>query len=120
MNSRRLYTAIIASGIFVTWGHFAQPAVAQEPAAPKAIPATSVAEPEPVHLSRGSEDVLKLTHAKLSDDVIVAFIKSGERRFNLTASEIVYLRQEGVSDRVLTAIIGPPPPAAAPAQPAVP
>jgi hypothetical protein len=59
----------------------------------------------PVQLSSGAADILKICRAKVNDDVTVAFIQNGDRRFNLTANEIVYLRQEGVSDRVLTAML---------------
>ncbi len=70
--------------------------------APAAIPETTQ---EPTQLSAGVEDVLKLTRAKVSDDVTIAFVQSGDRHYNLSASEILYLRKEGVSDRVLEAIL---------------
>lgn len=61
---------------------------------------------------------MKLSRAKINDDVTVAFIQNSERRFTLTASEILYLRQEGVSDRVLTAMLSQPSPITATPTPA--
>ena len=83
-------------------------------------PATATA---PVQLSSGAADILKLAHAKVNDDVTLAFIHSSGLRFDLTANEIVYLRSEGVSDQVLTAMLSQPaasapetPPPAAPTE----
>ena len=89
------------------WSHFAAAADTQETSTPKAAPVAAVIATEPVQLSRGAEDILKLSRAKVGDDVIVAFIEGGSRRFDLTASEIVRLRNEGVSDRVLAAMVNP-------------
>ena len=69
-------------------------------------PATSAASSVPaIRLSPGVEDLLKLSRAKVGDDVIVAFVHDPGRRYNLTADEIVYLRKEGLSDRVLAAML---------------
>jgi hypothetical protein len=69
-------------------------------------PATSAASAVPaIRLSPGVEDVLKLSRAKVGDDVIAAFVHDPGRRYNLTADEIVYLRKEGLSDRVLAAMV---------------
>src|SRR5580765_4239257 len=70
---------------------------------PDAIHAASSAQSSKIQLSYGVEDILKLLHANVSDDTIVAFIVSSGRVYNLSASEIVYLREQKVSDRVLTA-----------------
>jgi len=105
-------------------------ALSQEAATFGAVPPPS--NPLPVtgrvYLSSGAEDVLKLSRAKVHDDVIVAFIQNDSRRFSLSATEILHLRQEGVSDRVLTAMLGqrtadeppPPPPPATTAEASAP
>lgn len=112
----------IASGALVV--HCAKDVVAQESVKPAAPAATLVAA---VQLSSGAEEVLKLSRAKLSDDVIVAFIHSSGRQFGLNADKIIYLRKAGLSDRVLTAMLtqssrpaaapGAQPPVAAPFPP---
>lgn len=108
VNIRCFPAAAITAVTFAGWLHFAATAIAQESATPPAAPATS-----PLPLSSGTEDVLKLSRAKLGDDVTIAFIQNASHRYALTASEIIYLRKEGVSDRVLAAMISHQPGASA-------
>jgi hypothetical protein len=58
-----------------------------------------------VQLSVGVWDVLKLVQSKVEDDTTIAFINNSGTTYRLSASEIVYLRGQGVSDRVLTAML---------------
>jgi hypothetical protein len=58
-------------------------------------------------LSSGSAEILKLSRAKVSEDVTIAFIQNSGHRYALSASEILYLRSEGVSDRVLATMLNP-------------
>ncbi len=69
-----------------------------------ATAAEQVASPV-VQVSANVAEVLKLAHAQVNDDVIVAFVGSSKRTYILGANEIVYLRQQGVSDRVITAML---------------
>ncbi len=64
-----------------------------------------VAPANPVQLSPGSAEVVQLTKAKISDDTIIAFVQAHGHIYNLTAPEILALRSEGVTDRVITAMI---------------
>lgn len=66
---------------------------------------TAAAAPE---LSYGAQEVLKLEQAKVSDDVIVSYIRSSGLTYAMTADQIVYLRSQGVSNPVLTAMLGTP------------
>ncbi len=59
----------------------------------------------PVNLSPGVLDILKLSRAAVGDDVIIAFVMNSGKSYDLSASQIVYLKQEGVSDRVSAAIL---------------
>ena len=118
MKIRCFPAAVLVTATFALWAGHPTSVLAQGPTPPAAP-----APPEKVQLSSGAEEVLKLTRAKINDDITVAFVQSANRRFNLSANEIVYLRQAGVSDRVLTAMLSPqapvtaepppPPPAAA-------
>ena len=118
MNARCFPAAVITAATLALGVRFAATAAAQEPATPNSAPSPPPAAATPVQLSSGAQDVLKLARAKISDDVTVAFVQTSDRRFNLTASEIVYLRKEGVSDRVLTSMLTPQSqPAAAPQAP---
>ena len=67
-----------------------------------AVPAS---QPNPVPLSAGVEDILKLTRAHVSDDTIVAFIGYSGKIYNLSAPEVVHLQGQGVSERVLTTML---------------
>jgi hypothetical protein len=58
-----------------------------------------------VELSPGMAEVLKLGRAHASDEVIMAFISNSGRTYHLSVSEILYLRDQGMSDQVLTAML---------------
>ena len=68
------------------------------------------------------EDVVKLVHSGVSEEVVIARIKRYNRPFDLNPEEINELKKQGVSDAVLIYLLDPskpyappPPPAAAPA-----
>jgi opacity protein-like surface antigen len=102
-----------------------------KPATPSGSKETSTtSQSAPVQLSAGVQDVLKLVRSKVSDDVIVPFVNRSGVSYNLGAPEIIYLRGQGVSERVITAMLNqhgktpvttaptaPAQPPAAPAQP---
>ncbi len=75
-------------------------ALAQDSAATTAAPATP-----PATLPYGVEDVLKLSRAQVGDDTIINFVQNSGTVYNLGANDIVYLRKEGVSDRVIKAML---------------
>jgi hypothetical protein len=57
-------------------------------------------------LSYGAANVLKLAQANVGEETILAYVeKSGQAYGNLGADEIIYLRREGVSDRVLSTML---------------
>jgi hypothetical protein len=70
-----------------------------------------------VQLSPGVADILKLSRAALGDDSLTAFVSNSDATYNLRASEILYLREQGVSDRVITAMLNKPKVTSAPAAP---
>ncbi|MCC6819137.1 MAG: hypothetical protein IT579_00255 [Verrucomicrobia subdivision 3 bacterium] len=117
MNARRFPAAATTAAALAIGLCFAVTAGAQAPSSPS-IASIPPASTSAVAVANGTEDVLKLSRAKINDDVTVAFIQNSERRFTLTASEILYLRQEGVSDRVLTAMLSQPSPITATPTPA--
>jgi hypothetical protein len=69
-------------------------------------------------LSYGVPQILQLTQAKVSDDTIIAYIHNSGNSYGLDANQIIYLRQQGVSDNVLNTMLNQPKAASAPAQPA--
>jgi len=85
------------------------PVLAQDatspPANPGAAATASPSETRPVQLSSGVAEILKLERARLSDEVITAFIRNSGKIYSLSASEILYLREQGVSAPVVTAML---------------
>jgi hypothetical protein len=59
-------------------------------------------------LTYGASQILQLEHAQLKDDTIIAYIKTSGSSYLLNADQIIYLRQQGVSDAVLTAMLSQP------------
>ncbi len=59
----------------------------------------------PVQLSYGVPQILQLSQAKIGDSTIVAYIQNSGTIYSLNASEIVFLKQQGVSDAVITTML---------------
>jgi hypothetical protein len=81
-------------------------AVAQAPVTPS-TPAPNAASSASVvtKVPYGVDDVLKLSHAKVSEDIILSYIRSSGTVYNLSPSDLVYLKNQGVSDRVVNAML---------------
>ena len=60
---------------------------------------------EPVKLPYGVEDVLKLSRAQVSEDVITTYIHNTGTVYNLGPKDIVYLKEQGVSDRIINTMM---------------
>lgn len=67
-----------------------------------AIPPTP---PPGVTLTRPVEEVIKLSQSDLSESVIVLFVEKSPENFDLSATDILYLRDIGISPEVLTAML---------------
>ena len=84
---------------------------------PAAAPAKTAA-------SRGLavEDVIKMSKAGLSDDIIVQQIRKNAQAFDLTTDQLIQLKTASVSDRVIKVMMDPSKPevAAPPAIPSLP
>src|ERR1700747_3209088 len=59
----------------------------------------------PPALSPGVADVLKMADAKVDPDTIKAFIRSSPVPYNPSASEIIALKERGLSSDILTAML---------------
>src|ERR1017187_7678046 len=75
---------------------------AQEPTTTAQPAAASQPAPQ---LSYGVPQVLQLAQAKVSDGIIVNYIQNSGTIYSLKADEIVYLKQQGLSDNVLNAML---------------
>src|SRR6266699_3889998 len=96
-------------------GFAADTSTAQEPAAPKAAVTTGAATApaaasEPAagaeaKLPYGVADVLKLSRAQVGDEITLTYIQNSGTIYNLGPKDIVYLRDQGVSDRVINTML---------------
>lgn len=59
----------------------------------------------PAKLPYGVDDVLKLSHAQVSEDITLNYIHNSGTIYSLAPKDIVYLRNEGVSDKVISAML---------------
>src|ERR1039457_1249732 len=75
------------------------------PASAEAAAPAFTSETHPVLLSPGVPDILKLESARVSDEAITAFITNSGRIYHLSVSEILYLREQGVSAHVMSAML---------------
>lgn len=110
MKTRMFPMPLVAIASLALFGQSTMDLAAQNSSTSTTTPnvtvTASASAGSPVELSSGAAEVLKLARAQVNDDTIVAFVGSSRRTYNLGANEIVYLREQGVSDRVLTAMLG--------------
>jgi hypothetical protein len=69
---------------------------------------TSAAQTAPVQLSYGVSQIIQLSKAKVSEDTIVNYIRNSGSSYGMDASQIVYLKQQGVSDTVINTMLNQP------------
>jgi len=77
---------------------------------------TSAAQTAP-QLSYGVSQIIELSKAKVSDGTIVNYIRNSGSSYGMDASQIVYLKQQGVSDAVINTMLNQPRPVAQAASP---
>ena len=86
------------------------------PAAPESTPAPETEEPtpkveqripptQPANIATGVDEVAKLAQSGVSEEVILTYVERYPERFNVTADQIVYLNDLGVSTTVVTAML---------------
>jgi hypothetical protein len=56
-------------------------------------------------MSHGVQEVLQLSQAKVADSVIISYVQTSGNNYGLNAAQIIYLRQQGVSDGVINTMI---------------
>src|SRR6267154_4412620 len=80
----------------------AQAPAPENPGTPAQVPPQA---PVPSNLSAGVAEVMRLAEAGTSEDVVLAYIQNAGASFSLTADQILYLRDNGVSSAVITAML---------------
>jgi hypothetical protein len=59
----------------------------------------------PVPLSYGAEEIMKLSQAGVSPDTLRSFVEGSHLDYGLDAASIIYLREQGVPDPVIGAML---------------
>ena len=96
-SSRWRLLSGLGAVLLVSLSARAQSQTASAPSAPAPAPAVAA----PLKLPYGVADIIKLSRAQVSEDIIVKYIQNSGTIYTLGPQEIVYLRDQGVSDRVV-------------------
>ena len=102
MKTQNLRSLLLAIATVTALAFTAGNVAAQDSTATAQPAATSQPAPQ---LSYGVPQVLQLVQAKVSDSIIVSYIQNSGTIYSLNAGEIVYLKQQGVSDAALNAML---------------
>ena len=73
---------------------------AQAPGAPEQAQAAV-----PVDLSPGAAEVVRLASSGVGDDVVLAYIQNSQAPFSLSADNVLYLKDVGLSPQVTSAML---------------
>ncbi|HWX19572.1 MAG TPA: hypothetical protein VN578_06665 [Candidatus Binatia bacterium] len=87
-------------------GASASVTVQAAPAGPSsAAPAASASVTTAIKLPYGVDDVVKLSRAQISEEIILNYVRNSGTVYNLGPNDLVYLRNQGVSDHVVNAML---------------
>jgi hypothetical protein len=112
---QKMLAVMAVTGLTLT----ASTALAQDSSAKNTVQPAAVNAPVP-QLSYGVSQIVQLAQAKVSDDTIIAYIKNTGNSYGLDVNQIIYLRQQGISDAVITTMLNQPRPGVAVAMPTTP
>jgi hypothetical protein len=78
----------------------------QQTTLPKAAPKTGASKTgSAAGAGMTNQDVIRLVRAKIADDIIVAKIKQSKTKFDISVQGLVALKEAGVSDNLISAIV---------------
>ena len=95
--------AALALGV-LAFGMISAPA--QDSSASTTVVPAAVAPAPP--LAYGVPQILKMAQANVANDTIIAYIKNSGTSYGLNADQIIYLKQQGLSDGIITAMLNQP------------
>ena len=78
---------------------------AQTPEAPVLGAPEQAQATVPVNLSPGAAEVVRLAGSGVGDDVVLAYIQNSQAAFNLSADDVLYLKDIGLSPQVTSAML---------------
>jgi hypothetical protein len=94
------WLGLVAIIVFPVFSTYSQPYV--PPASVEQPPASPAAT---VSLSPGAAEVVRLSESGVGEDVITAYIQGSQSLFNLSADDILYLKDVGLTSPVVTAML---------------
>jgi hypothetical protein len=94
------WVGLVAALAFSLLSGYGQTPQAAVPGAPAQSQAAA-----PANLSPGAAEVIRLAGSGLSDDVVLAYIQNSQAPFNLSADDILYLKDLGLSPQVTAAML---------------
>jgi hypothetical protein len=112
MKMRCYSKTMVLLGVAMSLG-FTPMALGQ--AAPTPPPSPPSDQAASIQLSADVWDVVRLAHSHVDDATILEFIKNSGKAYSLGVNEILYLREQGLSDQVIAAMLHHSSPAIAPA-----
>jgi hypothetical protein len=68
-------------------------------------PAAVSAAPVPADLSPSAAEVVRLARSGVSDPVVLTYINNSQSLYNLSANNILYLKNAGLSSQILSAML---------------
>jgi hypothetical protein len=61
--------------------------------------------PADIKLSKAAQEIVKLAESGVGDSVILLYVEKSDQRFDLNASDLIYLNDIGISTTVVTAML---------------
>ena len=113
MKTRSLQSLVLSITAVAAVTLLVAKAVAQESSTSATAATTTPAAAQPAavsqaapQLSYGVPEVVQLSRANVNEDVIVNYIQNSGNAYGLDANQILYLKQQGVSDRIVNTMLG--------------
>src|SRR5439155_6845430 len=101
-TQKTLGLACVAALALPLLSGYAQPPATSLPGAP--APGQPVS-PAPTAVSPAVAEVIRLAESGVAEDVVMAYVQNSPAGFNLSADQILYVRDLGLSSRVITAML---------------
>src|SRR5437870_3419052 len=102
LTQKTVGLACIASLTLPLLSGYAQPPPTSIPSSP--VPGQPAA-PVPAAVSPAAAEVLRLAESGVAEDIVMAYIQNSPAAFNLSADQILYVRDLGLSSQVITAML---------------
>src|SRR3989442_15353653 len=96
------WLGLVAAMAYPLLSGYAQAPVAQVPNGPEQAQTTGSVAPD---ISPSVAEVVRLAESGVGEDVILAFIQNSKSTYNLSADDVLYLKDVGLTSPVITAML---------------